>query len=92
MKLKNLTVTPLHLPLKTPYIWSQGVENAFFVNLITLEAEDGTKGYGETTTAPDAQAQKQVIEKMARHFVGKSIFDFATLAVISMNETSFQAP
>lgn len=77
MKIKQLTVTPLHLPLKTPYIWSQGVEDAFFVNLIALEAEDGTIGYGETTTAPDARAQKLVIEKMARHFVGKSIFDFA---------------
>lgn len=77
MQIKRLSVTPLHLPLKTPYIWSQGVEDAFFVNLIALEAEDGTIGYGETTTAPDASAQKQIIEKMARHFVGKSVFDFA---------------
>ena len=57
MKIKSFQVTSLRLPLKTPYIWSQGVEDAFHVNLIAMEAEDGTIGYGETTTAPDATAQ-----------------------------------
>lgn len=77
MKIRSVTVTPLRLPLKTPYIWSQGVEAAFHVNLIALEGEDGAIGYGETTTAPDAAAQARVLEKIGRRLAGTSVFDFA---------------
>ncbi|MBX2870188.1 MAG: mandelate racemase/muconate lactonizing enzyme family protein [Acidiferrobacterales bacterium] len=77
MKITDIRVTPIRLPLKTPYIWSQGVEEAFTVNLIEMEAADGTIGYGETTTAPDANAQKLVIEKLTHHFIGHSVFDYA---------------
>nr|WP_281172031.1 mandelate racemase/muconate lactonizing enzyme family protein [Leisingera aquimarina] len=42
-----------------------------------MEAEDGTIGYGETTTAPDADGQKLVLQKLARSFVGRSVFDYA---------------
>ncbi len=80
MRIKSITITPMRLPLKTPYIWSQGVEDAFVVNLITLETEDGTIGYGETTTAPDAEAQKLILEKMVGHLVGEPLGDFARLA------------
>lgn len=77
MIVKDIRITPLRLATKTPYIWAQGVEDAFTVNLIEMEAEDGTIGYGETTTAPDAEAQKIVLQKLARSFVGRSVFDHA---------------
>lgn len=77
MNIASFRVTSLRLPLKTPYIWSQGVEEAFHVNLIEMEAEDGTIGYGETTTAPDATAQARVLEKIGRRLVGTSVFDIA---------------
>ena len=77
MKIKSVGVTSLRLPLKLPYIWSQGVEDAFHVNLIAMEAEDGTIGYGETTTAPDATAQARVLDKIGRRLVGTSVFDIA---------------
>ncbi len=77
MQVKSITVTPLRLPLKKPYIWSQGVEDAFTVNLIAVEAEDGTIGYGETTTAPDADAQVLILNKLSRHFISRSVFDYA---------------
>jgi len=77
MQVKSITVTPLRLPLKKPYIWSQGVEDAFTVNLIAIEAEDGTIGYGETTTAPDADAQVLILHKLSRHFISRSVFDYA---------------
>jgi len=77
MNIKEIRVTPMRLPLKTPYICSQGVEDVFTINLIEMEADDGSIGYGETTTAPDADAQKIVLEKLARSFVGRSAFDFA---------------
>jgi muconate cycloisomerase len=73
----GIHITPLSLPLKKPYIWSQGVEHSFHVNLIEMVAADGARGYGETTTAPDAAAQKQVLERLAAYFSGHSVFDFS---------------
>lgn len=75
MKIKDIRVTPLRLETRVPYVWSQGVENAFTVNLIEIEAEDGTIGYGETTAAPDADAQKVILLKLAKSFIGRSVFD-----------------
>ena len=75
MKIAAFRVTSLRLALKVPYVWSQGVEEAFHVNLIEMEAENGTKGWGETTTAPDATAQRRVLEKIGRRFIGTSVFD-----------------
>ena len=80
MKITDISVTPLRLPLKTPYIWSQGVEDAFVVNLIRMTLEDGTIGIGETTTAPDAEGQKRVLLKLAQDFIGQSVFNFPRLA------------
>jgi len=78
MKIRSFRVIPLRLPLKVPYVWSQGTEAAFEVNLIEIEAEDGTIGHGETTTAPDATAQARVLEKIGRRLVGTSVFDIAS--------------
>ncbi len=75
MNIKDIRITPLRLETKVPYVWSQGAENAFTVNLIEIEAEDGTVGYGETTAAPDADAQKIVLKKLARSYLGRSVFD-----------------
>lgn len=75
MNIKDIRVTPLRLETRVPYVWSQGVENAFTVNLIEIEAEDGTIGYGETTAAPDADAQKIILLKLAKSYVGRSAFD-----------------
>ena len=77
MQVKSFRVTSLRLPLKTPYIWSQGVESAFHVNLIEIQSEDGTIGFGETTTAPDATAQRRVLEKIGKRLIGTSVFDIA---------------
>lgn len=80
MKIAAIRVRPMLMPLKVPYVWSQGIERNFTVNLIEIEGEDGTVGYGETTTAPDATAQKIVIEKMARFFIGQQVADFNACA------------
>jgi len=75
MIIKDVQITPMMLPLRTPYVWSQGTEDVFCVNLIELIAEDGSIGVGETTTAPDAAAQALVLRKIGQHFSGRSVFD-----------------
>lgn len=71
----EVKITPLVLPLKQPYHWSQGVRRDFAVNLIEVTASDGTKGYGECTVAPDQAATAQILETLRRHFVGADPFD-----------------
>ncbi|MEQ8442578.1 MAG: mandelate racemase/muconate lactonizing enzyme family protein [Alphaproteobacteria bacterium] len=77
MKIKDIRITPLRLETKLPYVWSQGVEYAFSVNLIEIIAEDGTVGFGETTAAPDADAQKIILQKLAGSYIGRSVFDIS---------------
>lgn len=71
----DVRITPMALPLRTPYVWSQGTEHVFCVNLIELIGEDGSVGIGETTTAPDAAAQADVLRKLGQHFIGRSAFE-----------------
>lgn len=71
----HVTVTPLRLALKTPYVWSRGVEEAFTVNLIEVTCANGTKGYGETPAAPDADAQAMVLRKIGARLIGSSVHD-----------------
>lgn len=75
MIITEVRVTPMMLPLKTPYVWSQGIEDVFCVNLIELVGEDGSIGIGETTTAPDAGAQAIVLRKIGARFIGRSVFE-----------------
>lgn len=79
MRISDIRITPMAFPLRTPYVWSQGVEDTFCVNLIELVAEDGTIGIGETTTAPDAGAQATILRKLGRQFIGQSVFDASRL-------------
>ena len=75
MIISEVRITPLMFPLKTPYVWSQGTEEAFCVNLVELVGQDGSVGVGETTTAPDAEAQAIILRKIGQRFVGRSVFD-----------------
>jgi muconate cycloisomerase len=77
MKIAYIRITPLCIPMKIPYKFSFGRKLDATVNLIEFEAENGTIGYGETPTAPDADAQKIVLERMSKHFVGHSVYDYA---------------
>ena len=53
MKIKNITATPLHLKLKNPYHWAQGVNYWAEVVFITIETDVGIIGYGECFGAPN---------------------------------------
>lgn len=79
MRITDIRITSLALPLKTPYVWSQGTEDVFCVNLIEMVGEDGAVGLGETTTAPDARAQAMILRKLAKGFTGQNVFDMPRL-------------
>jgi muconate cycloisomerase len=79
VKIINVRVRPLVLPLKQPYHWSYGIRETFAVNLIEIEADDGTVGIGECTVAPDQTGTAAILSRLANHLVGHDPHDVAPL-------------
>ena len=79
VKISKVRVRPLVLPLKQPYHWSYGIRESFAVNLIEIEADDGTVGIGECTVAPDQTGTMAILKRLANHLVGHSPHDVAPL-------------
>ena len=77
--ISDIKVTPLALPLKKPYIWSQGVLENFAVNLIEVTASDGTTGYGECAVGPDQIGTLHILNRLKQGFIGESPFDWVPL-------------
>jgi len=77
--ISKVRTRPLVLPLKQPYHWSYGIREAFAVNLIEVEADDGTIGIGECTVAPDQTGTLSILDRLAAHLVGRSPYDVAPL-------------
>ena len=73
--IREVRVTPLLMPLRQPYVWAQGVAEAFVVNLVEVEDDEGRRGIGECTTAPDAQALARILRRIGRRLVGRSPFE-----------------
>lgn len=79
VKITEVRVRPLILPLKQPYHWSYGIRESFAVNLIEIETDDGTVGIGECTVAPDQTGSAAILRRLAGHLVGHSPYDVAPL-------------
>ena len=79
VKITQVRIRPLVLPLKQPYHWSYGIRESFAVNLIEIEADDGTVGIGECTVAPDQTGTAAILKRLASHLVGHSPYDVAPL-------------
>ena len=79
VKISSVRIRPLVLPLKQPYHWSYGVRESFAVNLVEIEADDGTVGIGECTVAPDQGGTAAILSRLAAHLVGQSPHDVAPL-------------
>ena len=70
--ISDIVITPLALPLKKPYLWSQGVLNHFTVNLVGVIASDGTVGYGECSVGPDQLGTLHILNRLKQGFIGES--------------------
>ncbi|QEN85614.1 muconate cycloisomerase [Labrys sp. KNU-23] len=79
VKISQVRVRPLVLPLKQPYHWSYGIRESFAVNLIEIEADNGMVGIGECTVAPDQAGTAAILRRLTGHLVGQSPYDVAPL-------------
>ncbi|PRH89711.1 muconate cycloisomerase [Labrys okinawensis] len=79
VKISQVRIRPLVLPLKLPYHWSYGIRESFAVNLIEIEADNGMVGIGECTVAPDQAGTAAILRRLTSHLVGQSPYDVAPL-------------
>ena len=74
MKIVDVRTTPLMVPYKQPYHWSQGVIHAACVVLVEVRTDDGLTGYGECIGTPSAPAIEAHLKLASRICIGRSPF------------------
>lgn len=79
MKITEIRTTPLLVPYKKPYHWSQGVIYGAEVILVEVHTDAGVTGYGESIGSPEAGAVEAYLRRAAAHCIGHSPFDNARL-------------
>lgn len=77
VKITEVRVRPLVLPLRQPYHWSYGIRETFAVNLIEIHTDHGAVGIGECTVAPEQTGTAAILRRLAGHLVGHSPYDAA---------------
>ena len=80
MKITAVRTKPLLLPLRQPYVWSQGVRENVAVVLIEVESDTGLVGYGEAMTAPNPEAIDSALRQVSPQIIGASPFEVAGLS------------
>ena len=79
VSITDIKVKPLALPLKKPYIWSQGFLENFAVNLIEITASDGTVGLGECNVGPDQNGTMHILNRIKMSFINENPYDWVAI-------------
>jgi L-alanine-DL-glutamate epimerase-like enolase superfamily enzyme len=90
MKIKSVSATPLLVPYGKPYYWANGVVAGAHVVLITIEADDGLVGYGESIGTPTAEGIVAFVRAVEPLLLSRSPFDNSRL-LRDAYHTLFQA-
>ncbi len=75
MKITKITVTPVNIPLETPFLWTGGYYPGTSKAIVEVETDEGLTGLGEAPSAHLAPA----IENLASRIVGKDPLDIAEI-------------
>ncbi len=79
MRISEVVTTPLWIPYKQPYHWSQGVTLGAGVILVEVRTDEGVTGYGESIATPSAEAICTYLSLAANICIGRSPFENARL-------------
>ena len=75
MKISQIKTTPLLVPYKKPYHWSQGITHSAGVVLIEVHTDDGIVGIGECVSTPSAQAIQAYLKLTEAICLGRDPFE-----------------
>lgn len=73
MKIASINLTPLALRFKEPYHWAGRVDLGAAVILVEITAEDGTRGYGESTAPLPATGSLDRLRLLTSDWVGREV-------------------
>jgi L-alanine-DL-glutamate epimerase-like enolase superfamily enzyme len=73
MKIKNIKVTPVNIPLEVPMLWTGGYYPGTSKAIIEVETDEGVVGLGESPSAHLAQ----VVKDLAPRLIGMDPLDVA---------------
>ena len=79
MKISEVVATPLWIPYKQPFHWSQGVTHGAEVILVEVHTDEGVTGYGESIATPSAEAVRAHLSLASDFCIGRSPFENARL-------------
>ena len=79
MKISEVVTTPLWIPYKLPFHWSQGVTHGAEVIMVEVHTDEGVIGYGESIATPSAEAVRAHLSLAADFCIGRSPFENARL-------------
>ncbi len=75
MKITDIRITPVNIPLEIPFLWTAGLYPGTSKVVIEVETDEGLVGLGE---APSSHLAP-VIESMTSRLIGKNPLDIAEL-------------
>ena len=79
MKISEVVTTPLWIPYKEPFHWSEGVTHGAEVIMVEIHTDEGVTGYGESIATPSAEAVRAHLSLAADFCVGRNPFENARL-------------
>ncbi|MBP40092.1 MAG: muconate cycloisomerase [Chloroflexi bacterium] len=79
MKITEIRTTPLRVPYKTPYHWSQGVVDSAVVILVEVHTDANITGYGESIGTASSSAIQDHLRLAAKWCIGRNPFENAKL-------------
>ncbi len=71
MRISEVVTTPLWIPYKQPYHWSQGVTLGAGVILVEVRTDEGVTGYGESIATPSAEGIQAYLARAADFCIGR---------------------
>lgn len=75
MKITNIVVTPVNIPLDIPFLWTAGLYPGTSKAIIEIETDEGIIGLGEVPSAHLASAVQGLVPRL----IGKDPLDIAAL-------------
>src|SRR3989338_1145649 len=83
--IKKVAVSPLRALLHQPFTTALGAHSSLDNILLTIELNDGTKGYGEAAVAPHITGEtvkktKQNLEGLKRDLTGQNVLDYLKIS------------
>lgn len=72
MRIEQIDLTFMNIPLVRPEVWSHGSRSSYTVGLLEVHTDAGVTGIGDFQAFPDPAVIRSITEQMSRLVIGES--------------------